>query len=134
MPEIRVPRVDLPSRRDYENAVAEFWSGGGRTGMIVDALRRNEATLPEARMLAQRLAISVARGYGFMSAASLDEEMENTRATIAVRSGNVVPQPIFDSERCVYAPDVLCPQCTDLYGERWVHGARVEGAHEARQG
>lgn len=117
-----VPTVSLPSREQIERAIAEWWSGGGTSRILVDVLRREGATVNEAKQLASRMAAR-AEATSYISGEVIGEQLEMLRAAAAWKKGrDVGPNTEFDTFKCLFGDGVQCVQCTKLLGEVVVHG------------
>ena len=45
-----------------------------------------------------------------------DEQLEDVRAGNAAKQARLVPEPLFDLDKCSFSA-LPCPQCTAIYGE-----------------
>lgn len=78
----QVPHSGLPSAEQIRLAIDTWFRGGGTTNLIVNVCRREQASLAEAAMLAERLGRRIASGKDFVNDDVVSAQLEAVRAVV----------------------------------------------------
>lgn len=115
--------VDLPSREQVKFAIRRWWQGGGTAVLLIDTLRREEATLIEARFVAEETGEIANKGYHITEDVIL-RVLGDYRSSI-IRNGSKEDRTVkrtFDPFRCVFEDGLRCPNCGETHGHLLTQG------------
>jgi len=113
--------LESDPRKRIEDAISQWWRGGGTARRIVDVLEREDASEKESRFVGAKLAAAAQR-LGVITESVVESELEMARA-----HGSAGTTPIdrgHDSARCVF-DDKPCPECAMWDPVPLVHGELI---------
>lgn len=108
---------DLPSREDLKRGIEKWWRGGGTAVLLVDTLRREEASLVEAKFVAAECGGIADKGYR-VTEDVIVRVLADFRSS-NIRNGSKEDRTVkrtFDPHRCVFESGRRCPNCGEVHG------------------